>query len=138
MPGDRVREDVGERVDPDVLVADLVLGERLGRMEGMAPGRAHHVELGLARSAADGGVSSPVAAASPTAAAAALQQREVRSLGLERDHGARAVGERVGAVVALVRSDVDDDRAAVVRRTARRRRRRPSDAQSMSKSSCER
>ena len=53
----------------------------------------------------------------------ALENGEVRGLGLVRDDGASAVRHGVGGVVALVAPDVEHDRAFVVGRVRFVRRR---------------
>ena len=71
------------------------------------------MQLCLARPGADGGgAHAPVRSPSLNVAALSSSSSMLRGLRLERDHSPRAVGERVGAEVPLVRSDVEDEGAA--------------------------
>ena len=118
----RARSTASARTSPTASTrtrstADLVLGEGVGRVERMAPGGAHHVELCLAALRAHRGPTRlPVAAAVTDARRGPLEQCEVRRLRLVGDDGTGAAAERIGAVVALVRPEVDDERVAIVAR----------------------
>ena len=112
----RMREDVGECVDPNALDAHLVLGPRVRRVHRMSPGGAHHVECGLAGLCADGGSGRLPHLRTLEPRDRGLKVCSIRRLGLVRDDAACAVTKGVCAEVALVRAEIDHVRVSVVAR----------------------
>jgi hypothetical protein len=118
VDGERGRfgENVCHRDDRDFLDANFELGERVRRMEFMPPRRARDVEFGLSALGADCDTSQqPVGSLGATGGGATLEQLEVSQFRLIRDHGVSAGGDRVGADVALVGTDVEHHGTVVAR-----------------------